>query len=73
VAQIEMRPDNESTRLWWLYWAERNELIGQIEDRGGHCTVIPHGPHWSPMKSFGRVFDNPSSAHLEVQRYFERR
>ena len=74
MAQIELRPDNEKTDLWWLYWVERNELVGQIaQEPSGRCMVIPLGPHWSPMKSIGQVFDSPSSARLEVQRYFEHR
>jgi hypothetical protein len=53
---------------------EREEVVGRIDQEpSGSCTVTPQGPYWSPMKSFGRVFNSPLSALREVQLYFERR
>jgi hypothetical protein len=74
MATIEMRPDTDRTGLWWLYWTERDELVARIDQSpAGACKITPHGPHWSPMKSFGQTFDSASSAYHEVQLYFERR
>ena len=63
MANIEMRPDNIETNLWWAFWVERDEIVARIEwDLRGIYKVIPQGPHWSPMKSVGCAFDSPSSA-----------
>lgn len=74
MATIEMRPDKNRIGLWWLYWTERSELVGRIEQEPkGACRITPHGPHWSPMKSFGEMYHSPAAAHREVILYFERR
>jgi hypothetical protein len=74
VAKIEIRPDTIRTDVWWLYWVEREEVVGRIDQEpSGSCTVTPQGPYWSPMKSVGRMFNSPLSALREVQLYFERR
>jgi hypothetical protein len=74
MAIIEMRPDTIETGVWWLYWVGREEIVARIDrDLHGIYTVTPRGPHWSPMKSIGRVFGSPDSALHEVQMYFERR
>lgn len=75
MANIAMRPDNvRSNDVFWLHWQERSEVVGWIErGPGGLWTVVPQGPHWSPMKSIGRSFDGPESALREVQLYFEHR
>jgi hypothetical protein len=74
LAKIEMRPDNIETKVWWLYWVEREEIVGRIEeDVAGQCTVTPQGPYWSPMKSVAGSFREPADALREVQLYFERR
>ena len=40
LAKIEMRPDNIETEVWWLYWVEREEVVGRVErELGGRCTV----------------------------------
>lgn len=74
MATIELRPDRAKTGVWWLHWIERGEVVARIDqDPSGRCQVIPEGPHWSPMKSIGRTFDNTAGALREVQLYFERR
>ena len=74
MAEIEMRSDAVRPDVWWLYWVERDEIVGRIDqDSGGLCTVTPQGPHWGPMKSIGRAFESPASACREVQLYFGRR
>jgi hypothetical protein len=74
MAGIEMRPDSVRPGRWWVYWSERDEIVARIDrETGGKCVVTPHGPHWSPMKSIGRLFDTPASALREVEQYFERR
>lgn len=74
MATIEMRPDNIDTTRWWVLWIEREEIVARIDqDLTGTCKVTPQGPHWSPMKSIGRVFDSPATALREVRLYFERR
>jgi hypothetical protein len=74
VAEIEMRPDNVEIEVFWLYWVERNEIVGRIdEEPDGRSTMTPQGPHWSPLKSFARSFDSRQSAFREVQLYFARR
>lgn len=74
VADIEMRPDPGRRGVWWVYWVERGEIVGRIDqDLIGRCTVTPQGSHWSPMKSVGRSFDSPSGALREVRLYFARR
>jgi hypothetical protein len=74
VAELVMRPDTSRTRLWWVTWVERDEIVARIDrDPDGACTVKQQGPHWSPMKRMERSFDSPESALREVQLYFERR
>ena len=74
MATIEMRADNVTSSVQWLYWVERGEFVARVDrGPGGLWTVTPQGPHWSPMKSIGRVFGNPESALLEVQLYFQHR
>jgi hypothetical protein len=74
VADIEMRSDPFRRDIWWIYWTEREEIVGRIDqDPGGQCVVTPQGPHWSPMKSIGRSFESPSRALREVRLYFARR
>jgi hypothetical protein len=74
MALIEMRADHVDMNVWWLWWVDRNEIVGRIDqDLSGVVWVTPQGPHWSPMKSISRLFPSPVSAHREVQLYFERR
>jgi hypothetical protein len=75
MATIQLAPDNIHSRVWWMKWLERNEIIGRIVQEGnGRCQIAPDGPHWSPMKSFaGFYFDSPETALAEVQQYFGNR
>ena len=74
MASIDARPDNVATGLWWLIWIEREEIVARVEqDPGGMCKIVPEGPHWSPMKSFGRSYDGLDQAIREVQLYFKGR
>ena len=75
MATIELVPDNVDRQLWWMSWAEQDEIIGRIvQDSNGRCQITPLGPHWSPMKSFaGSSFDRPERALHEVQLYFRGR
>jgi hypothetical protein len=74
VATIEARPDKMATGLWWLVWIEREETVARVEQEpGGLCRILPEGPHWSPMKSFGRSYDGLGQALTEVRLYFQGR
>jgi hypothetical protein len=74
VAEIAMRPDNIEKTVWWLHWGERGEVVGRIDQESdGRFTLTPLGLHWSPLKTFARSFESPSSALREVQLYFQRR
>lgn len=74
MAEIEMRHDNIDENVWWLCWVERAEIVARVDqDADGRCTMTPQGQHWSPMKSFGRLFESPSAALREVELYFRRR
>jgi len=74
MARIELRPDNVSHGTWWLWWVEKGEVIGRIlQAPSGRCQIAPQGPHWSPMKSFGKAFDSPAAALAEVTQYFRQR
>jgi hypothetical protein len=75
MAALQLDVDNLSSRVWWIRWLEKNEIIGRIEQVStGRCHVFPSGPHWSPMKSFAAFdFDNPQSALAEVELYFRGR
>ena len=75
MALIDLQPDNISNSVWWLKWVEADEIVGRIlQDGSGCCYIEPHGPHWSPMKSFGgRPFGTREAALAEVARYFDRR
>ena len=44
MADIEMRSDPFRGDLWWIYWTERDEIVGRIDqDLGGRCVVTPQG------------------------------
>jgi hypothetical protein len=74
MATIQLDPDNIDASLWWMKWVERDEIIGRIiRHRNGCCQIAPSGPHWSPMKSFGTLFDSPETALVEVELYFRGR
>jgi hypothetical protein len=75
VATIGVTPDNVLPSVWWLTWAERNEVVAKVAHvPGGQYQVIPQGPHWSPMKSFaGKLFESPLLAADEVSVYFKHR
>jgi len=75
MATIQLVPDNVNTRIWWMNWVEKDEIIGSIvQDSGGRCQIAPLGPHWSPMKSFaGFTFDHPEKALADAQFYFRGR
>ena len=74
MATIEARPDKLATGLWWLIWIEREETVAKVEqDPAGLCRIVPEGPHWSPMKSFGRSYDGINQALAEVRLYFKGR
>jgi hypothetical protein len=74
MATIDTRPDNVTTGLWWLIWIEREEVVGRVtQDSTGMYKIVPEGPQWSPMKSFGRSYPGLEPALSEVQLYFERR
>jgi len=74
MATINPRPDNVVTGLWWLIWTEREEIVARVEqDPKGLCRIVPEGPHWSPMKSFGRSYAGLDSALSEVRLYFKGR
>jgi hypothetical protein len=74
MATIDTRADKVSTGLWWLIWTEREEIIGRVEqDPEGMCKIVPEGPHWSPMKSFGQSYDGLDRAVSEVRLYFKGR
>ena len=72
MATINLRPHNENSSIWYLVWAEQEEVIGKViqgEDNRYH--IAPQGPHWSPMKSFAfQSFENPAGALREVRLYF---
>jgi hypothetical protein len=54
MALIEMRADLIETNVWWLWWVDRNEIVGRNDqESSGTVRVTPQGPHWSPMKSVG--------------------
>jgi len=75
MATIQIRPDNVDEGIWWIKWAEKDEIIGRIiRHRNGCCQIAPSGPHWSPMKSFAAFFfDSPEQALEEVKLYFQGR
>jgi hypothetical protein len=74
VATIEMRPDDVTTGLWWLTWAERDQVVARVlQDPKGNCNIVTEGPHWSPMKSFGQTYGSPQQALDEVKLYFQGR
>jgi hypothetical protein len=74
MATIEARPDNMATGLWWLIWIEREEIVARVERGPGNlCQVVPEGPHWSPMKSFGRPYADLEAALSDVMLYFKGR
>ena len=74
MATIEARADRVATGLWWLIWIEREEIVARVEqDPAGMCKIVMEGPHWSPMKSFGRAFDGLDEAVREVRLYFKGR
>ncbi|PSO17083.1 hypothetical protein [Bradyrhizobium sp. MOS003] len=75
MATIQLTGDNVKSRIWWMTWVERNEIIGRIvQDDIGRCQIWPAGPHWSPMKSFAAfTFDSPETAAAEVELYFRGR
>jgi hypothetical protein len=75
MATIELQPHNESSETWLLVWTERQELIGRVRRwEDGWFRITPHGPYWSPMKSFaGDKFDDPAEALTQVQVYFGNR
>lgn len=75
MATIKLVPDNVDARIWWMYWVEKDEIIGRVDqDSNGRCQIASQGPHWSPMKSFaGFSFDRPEGALAEVELYFRNR
>lgn len=74
MATIEMRTDDVVLGRYRLIWIERDEVVGEVEQSvSGSCHVVPAGPHWSPMKSFARDYDNPDAALEDIRRYFARR
>jgi hypothetical protein len=75
MATFQLKADNLSSRVWWIRWLEKDEIIGRIvEDATGRCQVFPSGPHWSPMKSFAAFFfESPNHALAEVELYFHDR
>lgn len=75
MATIQLTGDNVQSRIWWMKWVERDEIIGRIvQDNIGRCQILPAGPHWSPMKSFAAFsFDSPEKAVAEVELYFRGR
>jgi hypothetical protein len=75
MATIQLNPDDILTRIWWVKWLEKDEIIGRIyQDTNGRYIISPRGPHWSPMKSFaGFSFERPDAALAEVELYFRGR
>jgi hypothetical protein len=74
VATIEMRIDAVVMGRYSLIWTERDEVVGNVEQSlTGGCQVVPVGPHWSPMKSFARTYENPDLALEDIRQYFARR
>jgi hypothetical protein len=75
MATIQLVSDNVDSRIWWMHWIEKDEVIGRIvQDSSGRCRIAPAGPRWSPMKSFAAFyFDDPEKAVAEVELYFRGR
>ena len=75
MATLHLDGDNTNSRVWWIKWLEREEIIGRIvKEEAGRCRVYPSGPHWGPMKSFAAFsFDSPQTALAEVELYFRGR
>jgi hypothetical protein len=74
MATIDVRPDNIATGVWWLIWIERDEIIAKVEqDSGDSFKIVPEGPHWNPMKSFGACYVALDQAVSDVRLYFEGR
>ncbi|PZA12878.1 hypothetical protein DNX69_06160 [Rhodopseudomonas palustris] len=74
MARIELKVDR-GNGLWYLVWAETEQVVGHLsEESPGRFRILPDGPYWSPMKSFGgQLFDTPEAALEEVRVYFRRR
>ena len=46
MATIEARADSVGTRLWWLIWIEREEIVARVEqDPAGMCKIVTEGQH----------------------------
>jgi hypothetical protein len=75
MVSFQLERDKVFDLIWWIKWVERDEIVGRIvQDRAGHCQILPVGPHWSPMKSFAAFsFADPESALAEVELYFGER
>jgi hypothetical protein len=75
MATIELKVDNSNSGMSWLFWTEREEIIGKVlMQANGQCRVVTQGPFWSPMKSFaGKTFNSRDLALAEVQLYFQGR
>ena len=75
MATLQLDSDNSDSRVWWIRWREKEQVVGRIvQDGSGRCQVHPVGPHWGPMKSFAAFsFDSPQAALTEVDLYFRGR
>jgi hypothetical protein len=74
MATFELDTDHGHGHIRWIRWVEKDAVIGQIVcEWDGRFRIAPHGPHWSPMKSFAGSFISAQTALCEIQLYFRDR